>query len=198
MEWLKRNGPMALGVGLPALLVVFFVLAAWLPKFFIEPPKYDALFLVNYYENGTNTLQYQVLNKHLRFTFIGENYGSWPKFYRFSPSTGAMREITIPIPEVLPQVTQDYNNQPKVKRITPVPVSDTDELTIDNSTVAPDGYSFRSDSYGRSGGLMGEFFFSPRYRYQAALVKNGNSVQIPSMEPNDYYYNARFIGWVIP
>jgi len=200
MHWLKQNGALALGVGMPVLLIVFFMLAAWLPKMFVDPPKHDLLFITNYNEYGTNTLRADVRDKQLTFRFIGENFGhGWPKLYRYSASTGGVQEIPIEIPPDLTPI-KPYNRPyvaPEHEKVTPVAVPAVEGLKIDNSSVAPDGYAF-SSGYDNSSHMMGLFFYSSRYRHTATLSKNGHQVRIPNPEGNYYHANAKFLGWIVP
>ena len=200
MEWIKRNGALALGVGLPLLLVGFFALASWLPTVFVAPPQYDVLFMTN---EGSGQMKYTVENQRLVFTYVGQNFESrGPKLYRYSPKTGGVQKIDIPIPEGLEQ--REFDNKLVVSdeernRITPLPVPALESVKVDTNVMSPDGYQFRNVTPRDSGGLIGALFFSPRYNYNLALEKNGNIVTIPNPEATQsYYYPVVFVGWVIP
>jgi len=198
MEWLKKNGPLAIGIGLPVALILFFALAMWIPKLLVADPKYDILYLTNYNETGTNTLHYTVRDRNVSFSFSGKNYGyNLPKLYRFTPGSGAVKEITISIPEGLqPQENRELSLQKEVI-ITPIPVPEIEQLNIDTSSIAPDGYGFRS-GYGGSPGLAGGIFFSSSYRYNTVISKDGRIIKFPGGEPYYNPFNIKFIGWVVP
>lgn len=200
MDWIRKNSALALGVGMPVLLVVFFMLAAWLPGMFVAPPQYDVLFITNYNEYGTNQLRAQMRDKKLILKFHGENFGyGWPKLYRYKVATGGVEEIPVDIPPELAPV-KPYNRPyvpPEYEKITLVPVPAVDALILDPSTVSPDGYSFRS-GYENTPNMMGLFFYSSRYRHTATLSKNGHVVRIPNPDGNYYHANAKFLGWIIP
>jgi hypothetical protein len=197
MEWLKRNATLAVGIGLPLLLMLFFAAASWLPKMFVAPPAYDVLFLTNYHDYGGNGLKAEVRDGRTHFIFTGENYGyGWPKLYRYSPASNKLNEIPLTAPESLPKVSS-----PPVPvqshRITEIAVPELADVKVDNASTAPDGYMFRSE-HPSSPGLVGSILFSSRYAFNVALYKDGRSQRIPNPDNNNYYYNPKFIGWVIP
>lgn len=200
MDWIRKNASLALGIGLPMVLVVFFILASWVPKLFIDPPKYDVIFLSGAYYGGTNGLDFTVKNGKAEFVHRGVNYGQWPKLYRYSPSTGAVKRIDIPTPEELPVYSYNNpnaNNADAQSKIVAVPVPDLEGVKLENSSVSPDGYEFNGGYY-RSGGIMGGLFYPTSSRYSSAvLVKQGNRVAIP-VTNGDYYYSNKLVGWVIP
>ena len=73
-------------------------------KLWVEPPKYDLLYLTNYVDTANNGIRFRVANGKVQFDFIGENHGyNWPKLYRFSAATGAVKEIPLLTPpEIAP------------------------------------------------------------------------------------------------
>ena len=82
-------------------------------------------------------------------------------------------------------------------KITPIDVPDLAGLTIDSSSVAPDGYEFSSGMNGYGGDVFTGLFYSSRYRNEAVLTKNGRSIRLPR-EGNSYYGNStRLVGWVV-
>ena len=80
---------------------------------------------------------------------------------------------------------------------TPIEVPDLEGLTIDSSSIAPDGYEFRSGQDGYSADVFTGLFYSARYRNEAVLVKQGRSIRLPGFGSGYYGYNTHFIGWVI-
>ncbi len=82
-------------------------------------------------------------------------------------------------------------------KITPIDVPDLAGLTIDSSSVAPDGYEFSSGTNGYSGDVFTGLFYSGRYRNEAVLTKKGRSIRLPNAGNTYYMNNTRFIGWVV-
>lgn len=69
-------------------------------------------------------------------------------------------------------------------------------MTIDTSSVSPDGYTLDGPSYG-GGGLMGGIF-GGGYRNSGFRLKKGSvGYKIPNVQENYYYNQVQFIGWVI-
>lgn len=202
MEWIKKNGALALGIGLPVLLVLFFILAAQIPRWFGNPPQYDVLYIAPYNGYEPDILRFEVRNQHISFSFVGENYTrEAPRIIRYSPSQGTMKEIMVHVPDNLQD--KAYSSDPAIPflkqspKITPVSVPELEQVKVDPSRIAPDGFEFRTD-YRRSSGVMGELFFSSRYYSTPVLAKDGYILKIPYTDRNEYYANVRFIGWVIP
>ena len=82
-------------------------------------------------------------------------------------------------------------------KITPIEVPDLAGLTIDSSSVAPDGYEFSAGAYGYSGDVFTGLFYSSRYRNEAVLTKKGRSIRLPNAG-NMYYSNyTHLVGWVV-
>jgi hypothetical protein len=201
MRNIKDNLPLALGVGLPLALVAIFGLASWVPQLLVDLPQYDVLYVTDY----SNNMQCNVITGRLACEFSGQpsRYMQLPKLFRFSPATGGVREVAIPMP---PEMKSDDGPDDQTQgrrnheiRHVPLTIPDMEAVTVDNSTVAPDGYAFRPGGWSGGGGLMTEIFIGGgRYNNVAALTKNGRVIRIPNADGQSYYYgNVKFIGWVV-
>ncbi len=202
MNWLRKNPALLIGIGMPLLLVVVFVLAAWFTKVSVEPPKYDAVFLTGYYEGSQNALGFNVSDGRARFFARGSYVNQQVKAFRYSPATDRTVEIRINIPEEI-RYRYDPNGNSRTAedktKITPISVPEIEALKLDTSIVAPDGYTFNTSASRNSRGLVSEIFRSRRYDRMASLTKDGNRVTIASPgDENHYYYNVTFLGWVVP
>ena len=82
-------------------------------------------------------------------------------------------------------------------RITPIEVPDLAGLTIDSSSIAPDGYEFSAGPNGYSGDVFTGLFYSSRYRNEAVLTKKGRSIRLPKAGNVYYGNNTHFVGWVV-
>lgn len=73
---------------------------------------------------------------------------------------------------------------------------ETQNMTLDSSSTAPDGFSFEGPNYGHSGFVTE--LFGGGYRNQGYRIKKGNvAYKIPSVQ-NDYYFNSlQFLGWIV-
>jgi len=191
-QFIKNNPTLVFGLGLPLLMIFIISIFAWIPSITVAPPQYDIL-----YYSGNNYGNYQGLhinveNKKAKVFYRGESSSYYnQKFYIFSPSKGSVKEIVINLPPSF----KDIQNEDDSDKITPINVPELENLVLDNSSTAPDGYQFSDDNrYHMS--LVGEIFFSNRNRQGAFLKKDGNVVRIPQNDRN-YYNNIQFIGWVV-
>ncbi len=181
--------PIVLGVGLPVLVVVFFVLATWIPRQLVEPPGYDLLFTAaggRWSEDPRPVgLAIQVVDERLRVRAypIGSRARGQPALYRFDHQTGETREVSFELPLTLDAEERDGRE---------IPVPELDRVRIDTSRRAPDGWEYREP--GDGGGVF-ELFFSPRRR-SPSIARSGAVVRL---EPDPgRSWGWRFLGWVVP
>jgi len=193
--FIKENTTLALGLGLP-LLLVFLLWGAteWTQRNTV-PPQYDMLFATNYYDYS-NGMRFTVENGTLKATHVGKGSSNRPKLYRFNAKDDTIKEIPYTIP---PEMTT-YNANGAANdttTITTINIPDTQALKLDVSFVSPDGFTFENNYRGRP--LFGELFFSGNSRYSGysiALTKGGYRKYIPLKD--SYSYSQKFIGWVVP
>ncbi len=194
--FLRENPTIAFGLGFPILLVVVFLLISGIPGILVAPPEYDILYATEYniYPNG---LQIAVVNRKVQVVYRGSSQGYQnPRLWRYSPKTGAVKEIPVILPPGLAPAQPGIAVPAVDTKITPINVPDLQGLTIDASSLAPDGYEFSAGMNGYSGDVFTGLFYSSRYRSEAVLKKNGRSIRLPNAD-GMYYSNTHFIGWVV-
>ncbi len=195
-SFFRENPTIAFGLGLPLLLVVVFLLISGIPALLVEAPQYDVLYATEYY-NYPNGVQISVVNRKVQVIYQGSVQGyQRPRLWRYSPKSGAVKEIGIMLPAGLTPPGQKPVTPEEAAKITPIEVPDLAGLTIDSSSIAPDGYEFSAGPNGYSGDVFTGLFYSSRYRNEAVLTKKGRSIRLPNAG-NAYYSNTRFIGWVV-
>lgn len=196
-SFLRENPTIAFGLGLPLLLVVAFLLISGIPALLVEPPQYDVLYATEYY-NYPNGVRISVVDRKVQVVYQGSSAGyQHPQLWRYSPKTGAVKEIGIMLPPGLAPPGQSPAAPQDAAKITPIEVPDLAGLTIDSSSVAPDGYEFSAGRNGYSGDVFTGLFYSSRYRNEAVLTKKGRSIRLPNAG-NVYYSNyTHFVGWVV-
>lgn len=194
--FLRENPTIAFGLGFPLLLVGVFLLISGLPTLLVAPPQYDLLYATEY-NNYPNGVQIAVVNQKVQVTYQGssQSYQN-PRLWRYSPKTGAVEEIAIMLPPGLAPAEQGAAIPEAAAKITPISVPGLAELTINASSIAPDGYAFSAGLNGYSGDVFTGLLYSSRYRNVAVLKKNGRSIRLPNTDTM-YYSNTRFIGWVV-
>lgn len=200
MNWLRNNPALATGIALPLLLVIFFLLAGWLPQFFVDPPKYGVLFATNYYDSN-NGVKLEVVDGKLSARFVGmrTSYFNKPRLYRYDPAKAELKEITFDILDSIPKQPDNVTpTEEQAKLITALSIPEAEALKLYTPETAPDGYVFVSGGYYRGGSpFLGEIFYSSsRYDYTPSLHKRGRIVKIrlPSDDTNSY--NIKLLGWI--
>ena len=74
-------------------------------------------------------------------------------------------------------------------------LEETKNLSIDTAVISPDGYMLEGPNYGGNGlvgGLFGGGYRNTGYR----LKKGGVGYKVPNMQPDYYYSQLQFIGWI--
>ena len=189
-HFLKENWVLIIGILLPILLMIVFILATILPRFWVAPPKYDFLYVAyvyNYNNSPLYTLNVEVRDKKLHVWTQPVNEKTYtsqkPKLYIFENKTQASREIPISVPE-----------QGSNKARTTIIIPELQNLLIDTSEKAPDDYRVYSQNQYNSD--LGGLLFSNYDRNNAFLLKkNGYVIKVPFPLTSDY--NTRFLGWII-
>jgi hypothetical protein len=123
--------------------------------------------------------------------------GQMPRLWRYHSKTGAVQEIAIILPPSLTSSGAKAVQSGDFLTTTPIDIPDLEGLIVDSSSIAPDGYEFRTGSDRYSGNVFGGLFYSSRYRHQATLSKDGRSIRLPNADNRSYQQHTRFIGWVV-
>ncbi len=196
-SFLRENPTIAFGLGLPLLLVVIFLLVSGIPALLVDPPKYDAIFVTDAYTYQSG-VQISVVDQKARVVYQGSVLNNQkPRIWRYDVQTGGVREITYLLPAGLTPPGKESISSEDASRVIPVAVPELDGLTLDTSSIAPDGYAFDVASERYSRHIFGELFYSSRYRNEAVLTKRGRSIRLPNTAGVYYRGNTRFIGWVV-
>lgn len=195
--FLRENPTIAFGLALPLLLVVVFLLISGLPALLVAPPQYDVLYATEYYDHQ-NGVQISVVEQKVQVLHQGSLQGNRkPHIWRYNPHTGAVKEIGFVLPPEPATAERPSTTAGEDSKTMLINIPDLDGLTVDSSSIAPDGYEFRLSTNRYSRNVFGNLFYSPRYRHQAVLSKNGRSIRLPNSGGRYYSYNTHFIGWVV-
>jgi hypothetical protein len=190
---IRENAALAVGILLPVVVVFFFLLATYVPRWLVDPPQYDFLFTQQgQWSNDLPRWRHVVEadadgQLQVRAIPTKENDYSWrPRLFRYEHATGEAIEIRLPVP----------SNLNVGENGVAVEMPKFGNSFIDSRKTAPDGYSVM-DRSGRQGGLMGLFYRGGRD--DLAISKNGAVVAVDAGSDRDrYYYNPQFLGWIIP
>ena len=195
-KFIEDNPTIAYGLGLPLLLVVIFLAVSGLPNILVAKPQYEVLYATGI-NNYPNVIQIAVVEKKVQVIYQGTTYGNErPRLWLYNPESGGVQEIPIILPPSPSRNGPNENSQPPQSTVIDVP--DLANLTIDSSSVAPDGYEFRGSNYRYSRNIFGGLFGSRRYNHEAVLSKNGRNIQLPNSNDRYYNRNSQFVGWVLP
>ena len=190
-NWIKENLVLVIGLSLPILLIVLFFLATVLPKSFGTPPQYEMLFttLKYEYENSPtylvdfNVVNHQLMAKVRKNDDKSRNYNS-KKLMAYNPKTETVREITIDLAKAA-EANKDE-----------VLLAETKDLKIDASVVSPDGYQLDGSRY-TSSGLIGGLFGGGNHNSGYRLKKGAVAYKVQTSQPDYYYSDFKFVGWVV-
>lgn len=193
-NFIKQNFVLVVGLTLPVLLMLAFMLSTMIPQTLADPPKHDLLFSINDYRSGSGYPFY--INLHVKEGKLYADFQptkdaylntNWKKLYLFDAKTQKVKQIDIPPPE---NITTDMKGQK-------VLLEATKDLKLDKNITAPDGYEFSYGRHSRSG-LVNELFWGGGRYDGIRLRKGSSSLKLPPHDGTDYYYyGAEFIGWVV-
>ena len=196
-SFLRENPTIAFGLGLPLLLVVAFLLISGIPNLLVASPQHDVLYATEY-NNYQNGVQISVIDQKVQVIYQDSLQGRQkPRIWRYNPKTGAVKEIAFVLPPTRKATGKTPTAPEEAPKTTLIAVPDLEGVTIDSSSIAPDGYEFSTGSDRYSGNELRGLFFSSRYRHKAVLTKNGRSIRLPNAVGRYYSNNTRFIGWVV-
>jgi hypothetical protein len=190
-NWIKENLVLVVGLTLPLLLIVLFFVATVIPKAFGTPPQYEMLFTsmrYDYQKQPEYALDFSVKNRQLMVTAKkGDEknpvYNSKSLFI-YDGKTESVREVAVDIAKTADGMSGQ-----------PVLLEETKTWVVDNATISPDGYALEGPNY-HSGGLVGGLFGFNDYN-TFRLKKGSVGYKVPNGQPNYYYSQPQFIGWVI-
>ncbi len=223
-KFLKDNVLLIIGGSLPIIVIIIFLLSVNLPKLWVKPPAYDFLYSINTYYNTPqkrNNIHIENNNGLLEIWSEGiDTNNQITKLFIYEAKMGTSREIPIPMGQAPSQIsnqtlgqlsgqtaeqsnsTQTSNpsnpsNQNSKQRI-PINVPEIQNLHLNNSTTAPDGYQIQvPTSYS---GLNTMFFDNSNKKALYVLSKDGYRILVksPILDTNYYGQQPQFLGWIIP
>lgn len=197
-NFVKDNFVLIVGLTLPLLLMVSFMIFATLPQKLSDPPTYDLVFSIADYNTGNSNLpisvNFVVHEGKLKAQYIAYNppgnYGnSWRRLYIYEAKTQKVRQLAFGYPDDMDKIEGTREDL----------VEATKDLTLDTTLEAPDGYQLSYAGYSRSG-LFNDLFWGGGNASEPRLRKGVSSVKLMPDDSNTsfYYGDMQFIGWVKP
>ena len=195
-NFVKENLVLVIGLALPVLLIVLFFVATVIPKSMATPPQYEMLFSTTRYDYQNKpeyVLDFNVKNQQLMVNSKkndGKNYNNATKILMaYDGKTETVREITFDAAKLIEQARLTDGAE--------MILEETKNLRIDTNVVAPDGYILENSNYSSNGnGLVGGLFGGGYRNTGYRLKKGGVGYKVPNMQPDYYYSQLQFIGWI--
>ena len=198
-KFLKDNFVLVVGLTLPILLMIGFIVFSTLPRSLSDPPQYDLIFAARDYSRGSNNLPVSVMLivkdgvLKAQYTRVatdanGVPYGgSWKKLYRYQAGPQTVRELPFGVPQDVASIASTREDT----------VDATRDLKLDPTGRAPDGYEVEDDVT-RGRGLLTDIFWSSRSS-ETHLRKGSSSVRLKTGDGRTSFYSGdiEFIGWVV-
>jgi hypothetical protein len=192
-RFFRDNAFLVAAVALPLVVVAFFLLASFVPRWLVPPPTHDLLLRVdgNYDRAGSRVIvDYTVRDGRVEATVrpLAANVYLQPAaLFLVDHATMTAREIPVDLPADMAE-----NDSPRT-----FVVEGLAGRTVLAQPVAPDGYQLAERTRGGPG-LIGEVFGMNRYDRRAALVNRGRVVPIVLPPRYQYFSPVQVVGWVVP
>lgn len=193
-NFFKDNFVLILGLALPVVLMIGFMIVASLPQKMGDPPKYDMIFSANDYSYNKATpvnvnlvVKDGVLKAQYTKPKDNQTSGQWYKLYQFDAKTQTVRELSFGYPDNLETIAPMREDT----------VDATKNFLLDTNQKSPDGFELTSENY-RHYGIVNELFGSWRNDYTMKLRNGFTSVRLTTGDGTYPFYNGsiNFIGWV--
>ncbi len=196
--FLKENSVLIIGLSLPLILALLFLVVQFFSNINIAAPQHAVLFTTgNNYSNHGHRIY--VKNNQVHYAFNknsnsrSNNNNSYyernkPRVFVYNPINNTSKELPIP-------VVEDY------KQNTDVVITGINAKEILTTLSSPDGYALETNRY-RRGNLFTEIIGGRSYSDHIINLKKRTKrvpIEIPTSQ-NSYHYhnrNIRFLGWVI-
>lgn len=166
---------LALGIGLPLILVAILWVSMQIKQKQIPDPQYNFLYTVQYYSPARLISRDNKIYLHMPKDRVVERF---PQLYYYDFNNHTATEINYQKPNIESSGAEYILiYQPNGYRI------------IDNQN-SPDGYAYR---YGSKGSLLAIFGSGNRHRQY--LTKQGKQLELHIEPPNRY---IQILGWLTP
>jgi hypothetical protein len=189
--FIRNNLFLVAAVTLPALVVVFFLLASALPRWFVDPPSYDLVIRAAKPYPRTPprvSVEFRVRDGALEAVVRPakpDSYEQQFQIFLYEHETMNLREIPVDLPVSLPD-----GSEPAI-----IPVDAFGGRRIVQQMKAPDGYELQTQP-SRGPGIVGDLFGMRRYDRSAALVNKGRVVPLPLPSGYEYLTSVYAVGWL--
>lgn len=192
-NFIKENFVLVVGLSLPALLVIVFLIASILPKAAATPPQYEMLFTTMQYSQKSHS-DYStdffvkdgaLMARVWKNDAPGISYAR--KVMAYNGKTQSVRELPYDLSRIENAGEKDMIVLPEFK-----------DLKVSGSERSPDGYTFENMAYDSGPWPVTELFGGYSGR-TPRLVKGSAVFQLPKNTSAPYsIYDIQFLGWIVP
>jgi hypothetical protein len=185
----RQNVFLVAAVALPLVVVIFFLLAAAVPRWTVPPPAYDVVLRASTYDQPAQrvSVEYFVRDGRIQATVRSVATNMYPTrstLFLFDHRTMKVSQLAVQLPTL-------KEGDPERTFVVP----ELAALHVVSASVAPDGYELKHPS-GGSSGLVGDLFGMDRYHRNGALVNRGRLVSVALPPPYEAYSPISILGWV--
>jgi len=196
--FLKENSVLIIGLSLPLILALLFLVVQFFSNISIAAPQHAVLFTTgNNYSNHGHRIYVKNNQVHYAFNTLPNNRPnnnlhyerSKPRVFLYNPINNTSKEISTPTIESYKENTDIVLTEITAKEI----------LTTFSS---PDGYALETSHY-RGGNVFTEITGGRRHYSNHIINLKKRTKRVPIEIPinqNSYNYynrNVRFLGWII-
>lgn len=188
MKVIKENLLLSMGILLPFLLMLIFMISATLTKSTLPPPQHSFLFTTTAYDRISQDPGIYFVVKNNQLTAQISKQPEGPDAMRI-PTENQRLYFYDAGTQTTDQISAEIDNDI-------VKLARFKNATLDTKTTAPDGYEFTNLRY-RNTGLIGDIFGVNRYNNNEYYLVKQNAVYPVKLPYSDNrYHDVRFLGWV--
>ena len=188
-RFVRQNAFLVAAVALPLVVVIFFLLAAAIPRWTVAPPAFDLVLRGTSYEQPASrvSLEFDVRDGRVQATVrpVPPNtYPSRATLFLFDHQTMKVSRLQVDVPDL-------RDGDPPRTFVVPA----LEKRRVSSTTTAPDGYELKMRTGGGTG-LVGDLFGMGRYDRSVSLVNRGRVVSLALPPPYEYYSPVYALGWL--
>jgi hypothetical protein len=188
-RFVRQNAFLVAAVSLPVVVVVFFLLAAAIPRWTVPPPAYDLVLRGSSYDQPVQrvSVDFDVRDGRVQATVraVAANmYPSRATLFLFDHRTMKVSRVAVDVPDM-------KEGEPPRTFVVPALA----KLHVIATATAPDGYELKLRSSGGTG-IVGDLFGMGHHDRNVSLVNRGRVVSVALPPPYEYYSPVSALGWV--
>jgi hypothetical protein len=188
-RFVRQNAFLVAAVSLPVVVVVFFLLAAAIPRWTVPPPAYDLVLRGSSYDQPVQrvSIEFDVRDGRVQATVRAVPANAYPSratLFLFDHRTMKVSRVAVDVPDI---------KEGEAPRTFVVPA--LAKLHVIATASAPDGYELKLRHSGGAG-IVGDLFGMGHYDRNVSLVNRGRVVSVVLPPPYEYYSPVSALGWV--